>query len=78
MSTADLSVSLDATGVLAAISSLGAVHVRCGILVFIVLILLVNTHALLHKYFKYFCVCVQSGPSGLNGVFLREIQGRWK
>ncbi len=35
VSTADLSVSLDATGVLAAIGSLGAVHVRRGILVFI-------------------------------------------
>jgi hypothetical protein len=41
VSTADLSVSLDATSVLAAIGSLGAVHVRRGNLVMIVLILLV-------------------------------------
>jgi hypothetical protein len=54
---ADLSVTLDATGVLAAIGSLGAVHVRCGMFMYIVFILgclctlylfcLFDTHVLL-------------------------------
>ncbi len=77
---ADLSVSLDATSVLAAIGSMGAVHVRRGMLVLLVFILLVDTCVWLHTNAinAFLCMCAQAaGQFHLDGVFLREIKSCW-
>ncbi len=77
VSTAALSVALDFTGVLAEISSLGAVQVF-GVCIVSCLKCLLNVNCWSNHESLAMCVIVrQAGPSRIEGVFVRELNSDW-